>query len=238
MTKDHIAVALDVTGLDEAKRFAEAVAPHVGVLKIGLELFVAEGPRVVEALSGLGCKIFLDLKLHDIPETVRRAVTRAKQLGVRYLTVHAAGGRAMLAAAVDAAGDDVDLLAVTVLTSMGDGDLPWIGVTRSLPEQALALARMATDLKVRGLVCSPHEVSNLRRHFPSTILVTPGIRPDGKRGAAGDDQTRIATPSAAIESGSSMLVVGRPLRDAADRPAAARDLFEEVAGALMRLNGS
>lgn len=227
-----------MTGLDEAKRFAEAVAPHVGVLKIGLELFVAEGPRVVEALSGLGCKIFLDLKLHDIPETVRRAVTRAKQLGVHYLTVHASGGRSMLDAAVEAAGSELNILAVTVLTSMGDGDLPWIGVSRSLPEHALSLARMATDLKVPGLVCSPHEVSNLRRHFPNAILVTPGIRPGGKRGGSGDDQTRIATPSAAIESGSSMLVVGRPLRDAADRSAAARDLFEEVAGALMRLNGA
>jgi orotidine-5'-phosphate decarboxylase len=225
----RVAVALDLPTLDEARTFAAEVAPHIGVIKVGLELFVRFGPRAVEALAPLGRDVFLDLKLHDIPETVGRAVAQARELGVRYLTVHAGGGPAMLRAATEAAGDELTILAVTVLTSLSHDDLRAIGVERPPLEQALGLARMATDAGVRGFVTSAHEVGALRAALPEAVLVTPGIRPAG---AASGDQKRVATPASAIASGASLLVVGRPLRDAADPRAAAAALEAEIASAL------
>ncbi|WP_437683005.1 orotidine-5'-phosphate decarboxylase [Sorangium sp. So ce131] len=227
---------LDYATLDEASDAAGRVAPSVGVLKVGLELFVREGPRAVEIGKALGLDVFLDLKLHDIPETVGRAVAGAAALGVRYLTVHAAGGEAMLrrAAQEAARSQELILLAVTVLTSLDDGDLAAQGVQASASEHAVRLAQLARGAGIHGFVASPKEVPVLRQALgKSELLVTPGIRPGaGSDGASGDDQKRIATPSAAISAGADLLVVGRPIRDAADPLAAARAVVQEIAHTL------
>ncbi|NUP10360.1 MAG: orotidine-5'-phosphate decarboxylase [Polyangiaceae bacterium] len=229
MGRDCIAVALDVSTLEEAKRLAGAVAPHVGVLKVGLELFVRYGTSAVEAIAPFGVPIFLDLKLHDIPETVGRSVASARDLGVRFLTIHASGGPAMLRAAANAAGDQLRLLGVTVLTSISPDDLRSIGVSAPVDEHARSLARACHDAGVTGLVTSALEAPVLRRELPSSFLVTPGIRPSG---AARGDQSRVATPGDAVRAGADLLVVGRPIRDAADPAAAARAIADEVDAAL------
>lgn len=226
----RLAFALDYPGLAEARAGAAAVCASVGVLKVGLELFVREGPAAIALGTELGCDIFLDLKLHDIPETVDRAVASAAHHGVRYLTVHAGGGRRMLEqAAKRAAGSGLTLLAVTVLTSLDDRDLAEVGVGATTSDHAMRLAALARDSGIAGLVCSVNEVARLRELMgPEAVLVTPGIRP-----AAGtsDDQKRTGTPGAAIRAGSSLLVVGRPIRDAADPPATARAICAEIAEA-------
>lgn len=204
---------------------------HVGVVKVGLELFVSAGPSVVKAVAAGGQRVFLDLKLHDIPETVARAVERAAALGVSFLTLHAGGGRAMMEAAARAArGSELRLLAVTALTSLDQEALVEVGVERPLEDHVVRLARLAAASGIDGLVASAREVARLRAELPNAFVVTPGIRPAGK--VAQDDQARVATPGAAIRDGSSLLVVGRPLRDAQDRAAAARSLHDEVAEAL------
>jgi orotidine-5'-phosphate decarboxylase len=229
-SRSRLAFALDYPTLDEARRGAALVRESAGVLKIGLELFVREGPAATRLGSELGCEVFLDLKLHDIPETVERAVASAAELGVRYLTVHAAGGPKMLARAAErAASSRLSLLAVTVLTSLDAGDLKEVGVERSPTEQALGLARLAWREGIRGFVCSSAEVGSLRRELgPEAILVTPGIRPAGPRS---DDQKRTGTPAEAVEQGSSLLVVGRPIRDAESPGATARAIADEIAEA-------
>lgn len=228
----RLAFALDYPTLAEAEAGARAVAPSVGVLKVGLELFVREGPRAVELARTLGLEVFLDLKLHDIPETVERAVGSAAELGVRYLTVHAAGGRRMLEAAHRRVeGSPLQLLAVTILTSLDDADLGAMGLPRSTAEQALLLAQLAWEAGVTGMVCSSAEVGALRQRLgPQATLVTPGIRP--QLGRIADDQKRVGTPAGAIRAGASLLVVGRPIRDAASPLAAARSIVEEIATAL------
>jgi orotidine-5'-phosphate decarboxylase len=212
---------------------AARVAPAVGVLKVGLELFVAEGPAAVALGRELGLEVFLDLKLHDIPETVDRAVATASALGVRYLTVHAGGGRAMLERAANRAAqarEPLTILAVTVLTSLDAADLAALGVPEAPREHATRLAQLAWDAGVRGFVTSPAEASALRAALgPGALLVTPGIRPAG---AAAFDQKRIATPAAAIADGADLLVVGRPIRDAADPLAAAQAVVGEIDAAL------
>jgi orotidine-5'-phosphate decarboxylase len=227
--RDRLAYALDFPTLAAAEAAAKQVAESVGVLKIGLELFVAEGPRALAFGAGLDCRIFLDLKLHDIPETVERAVATAAQHGVRYLTLHASGGPRMLEAAAARAAresSELRLLAVTLLTSLDASDLRALGLDVAPSEQALRLARLATAAGVPGLVCSAAELPLLRRELgPGVVLVTPGIRPAG---AAAGDQKRTGTPASAIRDGSSLLVVGRPIRDAADPAAAARQLLEEM----------
>ena len=233
IARDHLAVALDVKTPDEAYDLARAVSHHAGVVKIGLELFIAAGPSVVSAFSGGAQKVFLDLKLHDIPETVERAISRAAHVGAAFLTIHAHGGRAMMTAAARAAeGSGLRLLAVTVLTSHSSATLSEINVTRSPEEHALDLAKLAADCGVTGLVASPLEAARIRAALPDAFIVTPGIRPTLGALLKNDDQTRIATPSAAIKAGASLLVVGRPIRDADDRAAAARAIPEEVAAAL------
>ncbi|MFO0569330.1 MAG: orotidine-5'-phosphate decarboxylase [Polyangiaceae bacterium] len=226
----RLAFALDYPDLATAREGATRVRDAVGVLKIGLELFVREGPQAVGLGRELGCDVFLDLKLHDIPETVDRAVASALAHGVRYLTLHAAGGRRMLeAAARRVEGTPLTLLAVTVLTSLDAADLADIGVGADPGAQAARLATLARDAGVGGLVCSASEVGALRRLLgPAAVLVTPGIRP-----AAGgaDDQKRVGTPRDAIRDGSSLLVVGRPIRDARDPLAAARAICSEIADA-------
>lgn len=226
VAREMIAVALDVATVEEARRLAEQVAPHVGVMKIGLELFIAHGPAAVRAMADLGCRVFLDLKLHDIPETVARAVSSARDLGVAFLTLHASGGRAMLEAAAKASGSELTLLGVTVLTSLKQEDLGAMSVNRPLSDHARVLATLCRDAGVTGLVTSALEVRALREVLPDAFLVTPGIRPSG---ADAGDQARVATPSDAVRAGSDLLVVGRPLRDASDPAAAARALEAEIA---------
>ena len=224
---------LDFPNLTEARPMAERVAPAVGVLKVGLELFVREGAAAVELARGLGLEVFLDLKLHDIPETVDRAVAAASTLGVRYLTVHAGGGRAMLDRAASRAAqapDPLTILAVTVLTSLDAADLQSLGVAEPPRDHATRLARLAWDAGVRGFVTSPAEASALRAELgPQALIVTPGIRPIG---ADAFDQKRVATPARAIADGADLLVVGRPIRDAADPLAAAHAVVAEIERSL------
>ncbi|MCC6551580.1 MAG: orotidine-5'-phosphate decarboxylase [Polyangiaceae bacterium] len=231
---------LDYPTYDEARAAISRVASSIGVLKIGLELFVREGPRAVELGRDFGLDVFLDLKLHDIPETVARAVASAAELGVRYLTVHATGGAEMLKRAAQEANrsDGLILLAVTVLTSLDDADLAAQGVGEGAPAHARRLAELARAAGIRGFVTSPADVSALRAALGrDALLVTPGIRPTPEGApaagaAANDDQKRTATPTAAVAAGADLLVVGRPIREAADPPAAARSILHEIARAL------
>ena len=228
--RDKLAYALDFPSIAQAEEGAARVAHAAGVLKVGLELFVSEGPRATALGQKLGCDVFLDLKLHDIPETVERAVAAAAAHGVRYLTLHAAGGPKMLAAAARRAEREntgLILLAITVLTSLDTTDLAAIGVAGDPAAHALRLAKLAHDQGIAGMVCSAAEVSDLRAALgPAAILVTPGIRPASASGS--DDQKRTGTPEGAIRAGSSLLVVGRPIRDAVDPAAAASAICDEI----------
>lgn len=232
----RLAFALDYPDLAAARAGARTVAPAVGVLKVGLELFVQAGPEAVGLGQELGRDVFLDLKLCDIPETVGRAVGSAGKLGARYLTVHASGGHAMLERATTAAADapsPLTILAVTVLTSLDVADLAAQGIGGGSPDAralVLRLARLAWKAGVRGFVTSPAEVAALRAELgPEAFLVTPGVRPAG---AALGDQKRVATPASAIGDGADLLVVGRPIRDAAHPLAAARGIVDEIGRAL------
>lgn len=228
-----LAFPLDYPTLAEARQGIDRVVSEVGVLKVGYELFVREGTAAVELCTRTDCAVFLDLKLSDIPETVRRAVTAATALGVKYLTVHATGGPRMLEAAageVARTNSDLTLLAVTVLTSLDAGDLARTGVQGPVEAQVLRLARLAQQCGVAGLVSSAKELVTLRRELgPDLVLVTPGIRPAGFGG--GDDQKRVSTPEQAIRAGANLLVVGRPIRDAREPAQAARSIVEEIARA-------
>ncbi|AKT40478.1 orotidine-5'-phosphate decarboxylase [Chondromyces crocatus] len=227
---------LDYPTLEQAREAATAVASSVGGLKIGLELFVREGARAVQIGHDLDLDVFLDLKLHDIPETVGRAVAAAAALKVRYLTVHAGGGAAMMsrAARVAAQSDGLILLAVTVLTSLDAEDLHAVGVSGGTEDHAMRLAELARSSGIQGVVASTAEVSALRTRFGRDVLiVTPGIRPGVEKASrAGDDQKRISTPAQAIAAGADLLVVGRPIRDAKDPLAAARAIVSEIARTL------
>jgi len=213
---NRICAALDLPDPQSAEQLASKLVGHVGVFKIGLELFVAHGPHAVEAIRKFGLPIFLDLKLHDIPQTVESAARGAAKLGVQYLTVHASGGAEMIRAARRAL-PETKLLAVTVLTSLDETEQRAIGIPG---DGVLRLARLAVQAGADGVVCSPHEVALLRRELgPSPLLVVPGIRPAG---SSAQDQRRTGTPREAVQAGASLLVVGRPLRDVPD-PAAAAD---------------
>jgi orotidine-5'-phosphate decarboxylase len=233
MPHRRIVLPLDVDNEREARALADRLAAEVGVLKIGLELFTAAGPSVIAIGRDLQRDVFLDLKLHDIPETVERAVAAAAQHQVRYLTVHASGGAAMLRRAASRAekssGGTLTILAVTVLTSLADADLAAAGVQRTTREQVLALAQLAWNEGVRGFVCSPLEVAALRAAYPQAKLVVPGVRPAGSDAG---DQRRVATPASAIRDGADLLVVGRPIRDAKDPVAAARAIAAEIGSVL------
>ena len=219
---DRICVALDFPAWREAEPFARAVAPAVGMLKVGLELFAAEGPAVVRAAAALGRPVFLDLKLHDIPNTVEGAARSAAASGASLLTVHASGGAAMVAAAVKGAGGKLRVLAVTVLTSLDAAALRAVGLDGPPEAAVVRLARLAVDAGAGGLVCSPHEVRAVRAAVgPGPLLVVPGVRPAG---AAKGDQARVATPAEAVAAGADVIVLGRPLRDAPDPLAAARKI--------------
>ncbi len=217
-----ICAALDFASWSEAEAFARAVAPAVGMLKVGLELFAAEGPSAVRAAAALGRPVFLDLKLHDIPNTVEGAARAAARTGASLLTVHAAGGTEMIGAAVGGAGPEVRVLAVTVLTSLDAAALRAIGLEGSLEDAVVRLAKLAVVAGAGGLVCSPHEVAAVRAAVgEEPLLVVPGVRPAG---AAKGDQARVATPAEAVCAGADVIVLGRPLRDAADPAAAARGI--------------
>jgi orotidine-5'-phosphate decarboxylase len=219
----RLVFAADYPSLAAAGSVFTDLSPHVGVLKIGLELYIREGAAAVEAGRLAGLEVFVDLKLHDIPETVDRAVGSVCSLGAQYVTVHASGGPRMLERAAIRAereGTGLSVLAVTVLTSLDADDLRAVGVSCEPREQVVRLARLALAAGVTGLVCSAGEAAELRRVFGhSPILVTPGIR----AARADDDQKRVATPEQAVSDGASLLVVGRPIRDAADPVAAAQD---------------
>ncbi|MDP1824615.1 MAG: orotidine-5'-phosphate decarboxylase [Archangium sp.] len=232
--RDRIALAVDLP-LPEGLAAWERVVPYVGVAKVGLSLFVEHGPRAVEEFLRRGARVFLDLKLHDIPNTVELAAARAGALGVSYLTVHASGGAAMVKAAVEGAAKGAAkaghappiILAVTVLTSMDDAGLSEIGVPATARDHAQALAHVAVRAGATGLVCSAREVAAVRARVGSkVVLCTPGIRPAG---ADANDQARTETPLAAIQAGSDLLVIGRPITTAADMAAAAKAIEAEIA---------
>ena len=215
-----IAVALDAPDAATALAWAAAVAPHVQVLKVGLELFLAEGRDVVTQVGAVA-PVFLDLKLHDIPHTVAGAARAVADLRPRFLTVHAAGGADMVRAAVEAA-PDVTITGVTVLTSLSGADLDRVGLLGPPLDAVRRLAVLAVGAGAGALVCSPREVRAVRAEVgPGTVLITPGVRPAG--GDAGD-QARVATPEQALADGADLLVIGRPITAAADPGAAAARL--------------
>jgi len=223
-TSNRLIVALDTVDADRARLWADAIAPHAGLLKLGLEFFLSNG--AVGFARIVGAPIFLDLKLHDIPNTVAGAVRAVLPLKPRMLTIHAAGGSAMIHAAHQAAASAGSgrpmILAVTVLTSLDSHDLNAIGVAAAPDEQVLRLARLAIEAGADGLVCSPLEVAMLRQTLgPAVKLIVPGIRPEG---SAAGDQARTMTPSQAVAAGADWIVVGRPITGASDPGAAAADI--------------
>ena len=229
----ELIVALDVSSTREVEQVVDRLGDSVSFYKIGLELFSAEGPDVVKAVKSRGKKVFLDLKLHDIPRTVERAVKSGAALGVDLMTIHAVGGKAMIRAAKDAAlscgAGAPKILAVTVLTSLDQSDLGDLGVSREMKAQVEALGRLACENGADGIVCSPKEVANMRAALgPNALLITPSIRPAG---ADVGDQKRVATPGQAVKDGSTHLVVGRPILEAADPCAAARAIAAEMSNA-------
>ena len=223
-----IAVALDAPDAETAARWARAVTPHVQVVKVGLELFCRTGPSIVDSVrGGSGAELFLDLKLHDIPNTVAGAVRSVARLKPRYLTVHASGGSAMVRAAVDAS-DGVTIAAVTVLTSMDEATLDAVGLAGPSLDAARRLAALAVGAGAGALVCSPHEVAAVRAEVgEDVVLITPGVRPAG---ADVQDQARVATPERALADGADLLVIGRPITGAADPGAAAARIAAALTG--------
>jgi orotidine-5'-phosphate decarboxylase len=222
--RDRLIVALDHPAAKPAVAQVDELGDIVERYKVGLELYVAEGRALVDELHERDKRVFLDLKLHDIPETVRRAAEIASKMGVELLTVHAGGGRKMLEAAVAGAGA-TKVLAVTVLTSLDASDLAADGVAGSVEEAVLRRARLAEAARCAGVIASPHEAAAIRRVVkPEFLVITPGVR----LASSDDDQKRVATPRAARQAGASAVVVGRPIRDAQDRRAAAQKIIAEL----------
>ena len=219
-----IYLALDLPRLDAAVALAQKVKGHVGGLKLGLEFFCAHGHHGVHELAKVGLPIFLDLKLHDIPNTVAGAMQSIHVLQPAIVTVHAAGGRAMMEDAKAAAGDHCKVVAVTVLTSLDESDLSATGVGGSAHDQVLRLADLAAEAGLDGIVCSGHEVGEVHKRWKNGYLVVPGLRPaePGNSGGSLADQKRVVTPRSARDAGASVLVIGRPISRAADPVAAAR----------------
>lgn len=230
--RQRLIVALDVPDAPSADRLITRLEATCVWFKVGLELFVSAGPAVLEPILARGYSVFLDLKFHDIPNTVAGAVRSAARLGGRMITVHASGGPAMLAAAQSAlehVAHPPELLAVTMLTSMDEGQMRAVGLTRNPSEQVELLTRVALEAGMRGFVCSPQEVAAVRALAgPGATLVVPGIRPAGSEAG---DQKRIATPAETLRLGASYLVVGRPITQAADPAAAAAAIVQEMATA-------
>jgi orotidine-5'-phosphate decarboxylase len=225
--RDRLIVALDVPKAEAARALVDRLAGHVGLFKVGSQLFTAAGPELVREMVGRGEKVFLDLKFHDIPNTVAGAVSSASRLGVSLVDVHGLGGRAMMEAGVGALpAMGTRLLAITILTSHDEESLGEIGVNGSMAESVRRLAQLAKEAGTDGVVASPHEVALVREGCGSDFLiVTPGIRPAG---AARGDQARAATPAAALAAGADYIVVGRPITEAADPAAAADAIVREM----------
>jgi orotidine-5'-phosphate decarboxylase len=228
-----IAVALDAPDLESAARWASLVTPHVSTVKIGLELYLRYGPSVVASVRGAsGIQVFLDLKLHDIPATVAGAARVVARLRPALLTVHAAGGKAMIRAAAQAA-PETRIAAVTVLTSLTEDDLAATGMSGSVRDVARRLAVQAVSAGARALVCSPMEVAAVREEVgPDIMLITPGVRPAG---SDSQDQARVATPQEALNAGADLLVIGRPITMAPDPGAAAAALAASLRRGATRL---
>jgi orotidine-5'-phosphate decarboxylase len=229
-----IFAAIDTPDLGAAQALGRQLAPICGGLKLGLEFYSAQGPQGFAAMTALGAPIFADLKFHDIPNTVAGAVRAISKTGIAIVNVHATGGRAMMAAAVKAAEDAAGaarpkVIGVTVLTSLDNGDMAETGVRTGTGDQALRLAALARDAGLDGVVCSPHEIAAIRRECgPGLMLIVPGVRPAG---AALGDQKRVMTPVEAHRLGADVLVVGRPITEAADPAAAARAIRDSLLGA-------
>ncbi len=231
---ERIAVALDTDDRDTYSRWCRLFGPRVGVLKVGPRVVLRWGRDAVREAAATGAEVFLDMKFHDIPSTVAGAVGAAKELGVNYLTVHAGGGRRMLEAAAEEAGDEVKVLGITVLTHLGAEDLRDLDLPGAAGNRVLSWAGSAQAAGCAGVVCSPLELAALRAELgPRLLLVSPGIRfetgggsPKGGAAAGADDQRRIASPSAALRAGADLLVIGRPLTQAPDPEAALAALAE------------
>jgi orotidine-5'-phosphate decarboxylase len=217
--KGPIYVAIDIADPERAKALASRVKNHVGGIKLGLEYYSANGPAGVRDMAGLGLPIFLDLKLHDIPNTVAKAIHALRPLAPAILTVHAAGGRAMMEDAKAAAPAGTKVIAVTVLTSLDGEDLESIGAGGDTKAQVQLLTRLAREAGLDGVVCSGAEVAAAKKIWPDGFLVVPGVRPAN---ASAGDQKRVVTPRQALDAGASILVVGRPITQAEDPDLAAR----------------
>jgi orotidine-5'-phosphate decarboxylase len=233
--RDQIIVALDMPGAEEALELAARLKGHVAWVKVGMTLYYSEGPRIVRELRSLGFKVFVDLKLNDIPHQVEGAARSLTRIGADMFTVHATGGSDMMAAAVRGAEAAAakfhttrpKIIAVTVLTSLDDTALAAMGVGRTSAEQVSALAALAGEAGCDGVVCSPNEAASVREALGAdALIVTPGIRPAD---ADADDQARTATAAEALEAGATHLVIGRPITGAADPVAAVRTIVEEAA---------
>ncbi len=223
--KAPIAVALDAPNLETVKEWSSAAAPFVDVLKVGLEVFLRDGSAAIEVINQTDCKLFLDLKLHDIPNTVKGASLSVARFAPDFLTVHASGGPAMISAAANAL-PETKITAVTILTSMSPEDLKAVGFEKSAEELAVRMAKMAVEAGARAIVCSPHEVSAIRANVPADItLITPGVRPAG---ADLGDQSRVATPQEAIANGANIVVIGRPITGATDIGKAAMEIAASI----------
>jgi len=234
-----LVVALDVPTGEEALRLARAVNPHVDGFKVGLELLMGEGPAIVSRVADLGAPVFVDAKLHDIPNTVAGAAGRLGSIGARWVTVHASGGEEMIRTAVEALAasseGDAGVLAVTVLTSLDEARLEAVGFSRGPAENVTALSRLAATAGAEGVVCAVPESASVKALDLGLIVATPGIRPAGSESA---DQKRVATPGEAIEAGSDLLVVGRPITAAADPEAAALSILQEIEAAVSTTGAS
>ncbi|HEX8076610.1 MAG TPA: orotidine-5'-phosphate decarboxylase, partial [Chthoniobacterales bacterium] len=234
--RDCLIVALDFPTQAKALALVAALADSVSTYKIGLQLYTAAGPAVVQAVAATGAKIFLDLKLHDIPNTVAKAVAAAGELGVAMLTLHLSGGAAMVKAAVETKPPHLSLLGVTVLTSATQETLGEIGVQAELTEHVTHLGEMGSRSGIDGLITSPQEVALLRQRLgPQIMLVTPGVRPAW---AAADDQKRFTTPRQAVDRGADYLVIGRPITAAADPRAAVERVVEELSRSGVSMLGA
>ena len=236
--KDYIIFPLDVASTDEAKRYVELLADHVGLFKVGLELFIRSGPDIVRFINAdAGAGVFLDLKLHDIPATISRAMSGIADLGVRYATVHCGETPKMLEAAVEGGRGAVEILAVTVLTSVSADDIRLAGYRSEyypdLTRLVINRAAIAKTAGCAGVICSGHEAAMIKREFGKEFAaVTPGIRPQWSLGEP-DDQQRVMTPARAIRNGSDYLVIGRPIRNARDPVQAAVQVAEEIEAAIL-----
>jgi orotidine-5'-phosphate decarboxylase len=225
MSKAPIALALDAPDVETMHRWVTAASPYISTIKIGLETFYRDGARACEVIHGSDCDFFLDLKLHDIPNTVKGAAKALSQFKPRYLTVHAAGGPAMIEAAAQELPDTL-ITAVTILTSLNDSELERMGIETPGVETVVKLARVAVGSGARAIVCSPHEVAAVRAVVPADIvLITPGVRPAS---SALDDQKRVSTPTQALADGADLLVIGRPITAAPDIAVAARAIAAET----------